>query len=219
MSTATMWKPPTRREYKPKEMDPGQVIVWTVRIDAHWTVPPQYDHETGVTTPGIGWVETVEYDRIGTIWSVATSASSWWVVPEDDDDPNPVVVRRAGKSLKHHFPEGTLYQSGECSNWRDGIRRAENVRKRGVYAVELTDPMRDRSGPYSAYSYHCWHSDPDCPEAAGKERTERVGGGWGLARIVDVLIGREQHSGALPFCPRCIMLEPQPEPARELVTA
>jgi hypothetical protein len=217
MSTATMWKAPARREYNPKPMDPGQVIVWTVRIDAHWTVPPRYDSETGIFTEGIGWVETLEYERIGTIWSLATSANSWWVVPEDDD-PDPLVVRRAGKSLRDGFPEGALYQSGECADWRQGIRRAENVRKRGIYAVVLTEPMRDGSGPYTAYSYRCWHSDPDCPEAAGLKRDERDGS-WTPGRIVDVLVGREQHRGPLPFCPRCVMLEDSPEPARELVTA
>ena len=216
MSKPAMWKPPTRREYKPKEMDPGQVVVWTVRIDAHWTVRPKYDAATETFSEGIGWVDTVEYERIGTVWSVATSASSWWVTPEDDD-PEPVVVRRAGKSYKHHFPEGTLYQSGECRNWREGIRRAENVRRRGVYAVIDRNEQR-----WNTKTLH-WHADQECPAAEGKERWDgqeyAADSDWDAWRIADVMVGRVQLASPGPFCPRCVLLEAAPEPARELVTA
>jgi hypothetical protein len=209
-----MWKAPARREYQPKPMDPGQVVVWTVRIDAHWTVPPRYDSGSATFTEGIGWVGDVEYERIGTVWSQATSASSWWVVPEDGD-PEPVVVRRAGKSWKHHFPEGTLYQSGECAGWRDGIRRAENIRRRGVYAV-VDSEYTSRSGgwgPATTWTTVKWHCDPDCPGAAGKPLDDGTGpgyGDWDVHSITDVLVGRVHLPSAPPFCAQCIMLEPAP---------
>ncbi len=227
MSTLPMWKPPSRREYKPKPMDPGQVIVWTVFIDAHWTVPPRHDPETGTFTEGIGWVRAVEYERIGTIWSEATSASSWWVVPEDED-PDPVVVRRAGKRDNCARREGTLYQSGECRDWRMAIRRAENVRKRGIYAVvheTYTAPAAWGYGRRETRQPLMWHADPECPGAEGKERDDgkdghgayRIGRGWTVSRVTDVLAGRVHEASPPPFCPRCIML--QPEPARQLVEA
>ena len=72
-----------------------------------------------------------------------------------------------------------------------------------------------RTGPGYVYSSVLWHADPDCPDAAGKPRDSSRQ--WTLHRIVDVLVGREYLNGEPPFCPRCIMLEP--EPARELVTA
>jgi len=235
MSTVTMWKPPLRREYAPKPMDPGQVIVWTVRIPARWTVPPRYDSEAGTFTEGIGWTEALEYERIGTVWSAATSASSWWAVP-DDDEGNPVVVRRAGKREATGWrPEGTLYESGECAGWRDGIRRAENVRRRGIYAVvHETYTVPRTYGSREAHEPLMWHCDPDCREAEGRERDDgkdghagyRInrhapsaagGGAWTVNTVTDVLVGRVHLTSPAPFCPRCVMLEP--EPARELVTA
>jgi hypothetical protein len=86
-----------------------------------------------------------------------------------------VVVRRAGKS-QHRFAEGQFFESGECSNWRDGIRRAENVRRRGVFPVvdsELTS--RSWSGPSTTWKNVIWHADPDCPLAAGKDRYDGTG--------------------------------------------
>jgi hypothetical protein len=205
-------------------MDPGEVIVWTVRIGAHWTVPPRFDAETGQFSEGIGWVETVEYERIGTIWSVATSASSWWVVPEDDD-PEPVVVRRAGKSHRGEYAEGQLFQSGECRNWRDGIRRAENVRKHGVYAVVDSEIVSRSWSAWSGDSHTRktlkWHADQECPGAAGKPRWDgheyATESDWDTWRIADVMIGRVQLASLGPFCPRCVMLEPAAD--AELVSA
>ena len=224
MSKRAMWKTPTRREFKPKPMDPGEVVVWTVRIDAHWTVPPRYDSDTQTFTEGIGWVDTVEYERIGTIWSQATSASSWWVVP-DDDDPSPVVVRRAGKSHRGQWAEGDLFQSGECAGWRDGIRRAENVRRRGVYAVVDSEIVSRSYSAWSSYSQTRttlkWHTDPECPAADGYDRWDGQAyayeSDWDVWRIADVLVGRVHLSSPPPFCPHCVMLEATP--ARELVTA
>jgi hypothetical protein len=207
-------------------MDPGQRVTWHVRIDGHYAVRPHF--EDGEYRGGTGWVEAVEYVREGTIWSVATSASAWWVIP-DDAPSAPVIVRRAGKS-RHQYREGQLFQSGECAGWREGIRRAENVRRRGVFAVvDREDVSRSWSGPGTAWKTLTWHSDPDCPAAAGKPRDDGTGcahgrsgpgyGDWTVHRVVDVLIGRAQLSSPPPFCARCVMLEDAPEPARDLVTA
>jgi hypothetical protein len=212
-----MWRPPPRRAYQPKLMDPGQVVVWRVRVDGHYAVPPHF--EDGEYRGGTGWVEASEYERIGTVWSQATSASSWWVVPEDED-PDPVVVRRAGKSYKHHFPEGMLYQSGECAGWRDAIRRAEHVRRHGLYAVVT----QTEKGSYDHWSrrqrpdtrFVSWHSDPECPSAARYERwdgegfayhsTGPDGETWTPATAADVLVGRVQYASDPPFCGQCVML-------------
>ena len=83
-SKITMWKPPPRRDYAPKPMDPGQVVVWTHRIRGYWTVPSRYDPEANTCTPAQGWIPAVDTERIGTIWSDGSSASTWWVLPDDD---------------------------------------------------------------------------------------------------------------------------------------
>lgn len=220
MTRVAMWKPPARREYNPKPMDPGQVVVWTVRIDAHWTVPPRYDG--GTYTQGIGWVEAVEYERIGTIWSEGASPSTWWVLP-DDDQFNPVIVRRAGKKHRFQYAEGELFQSTEGNGWRDAVRRAENVRARGIYPViEHTEPGRyDYCSRRNAPDTHTvvWHADPECPDAAGKARYDGEGharnyhgpdySAWTPGDVARALMGLIQvGSSPTPFCARCIMLDP-----------
>lgn len=200
-----MWKPPPRRKYQPKLMDPGQVIVWTV------TTPGQDRHE-----------------RIGTIWSEATSPSSWWVVP-DDDERNPVVVRRHGKKFSSEHREGELYESREFSGWRENIRRAENVRRRGLYAVVV----QTQAGSYEHWSrrqrpdthFVSWHADPDCPSAARYERWDGEGHAyhasgpdgerWNPLTAADVLVGRVPWASDPPFCGRCVMFT-EPAPASAL---
>jgi hypothetical protein len=229
-SKITMWKPPPRRDYTPKPMDPGQVVVWTHRTRGYWTVPSRYDPEANTCTPAQGWIPALDTERIGTIWSDGSSPSTWWVLP-DDDMLNPVLVRRAGKRHVPEWREGDLFQSTEGDGWRDAVRRAENVRRHGMYAVvkeTYTAPGR-MYGPRETRHVIEWHADPQCPHAAGKQRYDGTGEGYGIGwtgpgyetwnamDATDVLIGRVQLSSPPPFCPRCIMLEP--EPARELVTA
>jgi hypothetical protein len=232
MSKPQMWKAPARREYKPKDMDPGQVIVWSVTIPGYWTIPAHMDGDT-YTGPAGTWIPEDRYERIGTIWSVATSPNSWWVTP-DDDMGNPVVVRRQGKKFSLDRREGELYETREHLGWRDALRRAENVRKRGIFAV--VEGERQPWG-YSRYDYGkremdkviSWHADTDCPLAEGKPRDDGSGyspdrsgpgyGDWNALTAADVLIGRTNHQVPSSFCKHCIMLEPQPEPVRELVTA
>lgn len=234
MSTTGMWKPPPRRDYNPKPMDPGQVIVWTYRIEGHWTVRPSRDADTGAFTEGEGWIPSVKTERIGIIWSEGSSPSTWWVLP-DDDMLNPVLVRRAGKRADYGFKEGDLFQSREGEGWREAIRRAENVRKRGIYAVvQETYTVPLSYGSRETHQPLMWHADPGCPDAAGKERddgkdghegyridryapTDAGGGIWDVNSVTDVLTGRVHLSSPPPFCSRCVMLEP--ESARELVTA
>lgn len=233
-----MWKPPARREYNPKPMDPGQVIVWTHRIHGRWTVPSHYDAAANVYTPAEGWIPPVDTERIGVIWSDGSAPSTWWVLP-DDDMLNPVLVRRAGKRHTPEWREGDLFQGTEGEGWRERIHRAENVRKRGIYAVVHETYTVPRSYGYGSRETHqplMWHCDPDCPEAADKERDDEKdghegyrigrhapsdagGGTWTVNTVTDVLVGRVHLSSPPPFCPRCIMLEPAPETARELVTA
>lgn len=221
-----MWKVPPRREYNPKPMDPGQRVTWHVRIDGHYANPPRF--EDGEYRGGTGWADAIEFTRAGTVWSVATSASAWWVVP-DDEPGNPVVIRRAGKSYRHHWPEGTLYQSRELEHWQDAMRRAENVRHRGVFAViERTDPGRydyasRRNGP-DTHTLR-WHAGQDCPDAAGMRRWDGKGYAhnshgpdseqWSAHSIASVLIGVTEYGGSLPVCGRCVLLEaPAAGPAR-----
>jgi hypothetical protein len=225
--TKTMWKPPARREYQPKPMDPGQRVAWSVTIPGRWERPGYMDGDV-YRGPSGKWIEDVTYTREGTVWSVATSASCWWVVP-DDAPGNAVVVRRAGKS-QHSHREGELFQTREGEGWREGIRRAENVRRRGVYAVvDREDTSRSWAGPGTTWKTLTWHADPGCPQAAGKPRDDGTGcahnrqgpglGQWDVHSVVDVLTGRAQLSSPPPFCGVCIMLEDAAEAARELVPA
>lgn len=212
MSTPVMWKAPTRREYKPKTMDPGQVIVWTARTSGYYA--------GGVWTPDAAWMPAVDTERIGTIWSEGSAPSTWWVLP-DDDQFNPVIVRRAGKKQRGDYREGELFESAEGNGWRDAVRRAENVRARGIYPViEYTE-----AGSYD-YTSRCtrpgthtvvWHADPGCPDAEGKERftgdSARNYRGpdyavWTPGDVARALTGLIQVGGSpTPFCARCIMLD------------
>jgi hypothetical protein len=143
-----------------------------------------------------------------------------------------VVVRRQGKKFSCEHREGELYQSGERSNWREGIRRAENVRRRGVFAVvheTLTKTSGWGWGEQRDEKVIRWHADPDCPHAAGRPRDDGTGlaygrtglnySTWDTLTIADVLVGRVQWASEPPFCKHCIMLEVADAPARELVPA
>ena len=216
------WAPPPRRAYQPGPMDPGQPVTWTWTIGGHWEREdgqPVIDPVTGGPTGQ--WVESVTRTRTGTVWSggPASASTSWWVVP-DDDPANPVVVRRHGRKFSFERAEGQLYQDdGWAAGWRDEIRRAENVRRRGVYPV-VREVIKGSSWGYSRgrdtdRKVIEWHADPECPDAAGKDRDDGEGAAWDrgvtVNDVVDVLTHRVQTSGTPPYCKRCIMLEPAPE--------
>jgi hypothetical protein len=209
--STTMWKIPPRREYNPKPMDPGQPVTWTVRIDGHHEHPGYMDGDV-YRGPSGRWIEPVTYTRTGTVWSVATSASCWWVLP-DDDPQNPVVVRRHGKKWSMDHREGELYQTREHEGWREAIRRAENVRCRGVFAVvDSEHTSRSWTGCGETWKKVMWHADPQCPAAEGKSRDDDPT--WNVHTIADVLVGRVNVQVPSSFCKHCIMLDDAPECAQ-----
>lgn len=211
-----MWKMPPRREYNPKPMDPGQLVTWTVKVEGRWTIPARMEGDV-YRGPSGEYIKPYSYTRTGTVWSVATSASCWWVVP-DDDPRNPVIVRRHGKKFSLDYREGELYQTREQEGWREGIRRAENVRRRGVFAVvdgEYTS--RSWMGRGETWKNIAWHADPQCPAAEGKPRDDSSE--WDVHAVVDVLTGRVNRQVPSSFCRHCIMLEASDALARELVSA
>jgi hypothetical protein len=211
-----MWKAPARREYKPKPMDPGQPVTWTVKVDGRWTIPAHMEGDV-YRGPSGEYVEPYSYTRTGTVWSVATSASCWWVVP-DDDPRDPVIVRRQGKKFSLDRREGELYQTREGEGWREGIRRAENVRRRGVFAVVDSEYTSSSwMGRGETRKFLAWHADRECPAAGGKPRDDSTE--WDVNAMVDVLTGRVNHQVPSSFCKHCIMLEAAPAPAGELVPA
>ena len=93
------WKPPARREYRPKPMDPGQRVSW------ERTLPAVRGEDRGIygryDVPAR--VETIT----GEIWSGGPSANTWWVVP--DGIRAAVMIRRAGKRDIHD--DGALYEA------------------------------------------------------------------------------------------------------------
>lgn len=208
------WKAPSRREFNPRPMDPGQPVTWTVKVDGRWTIPARMEGDV-YHGPSGQYIEPYSYTRTGTVWSVATSASCWWVVP-DDDPHNPVTVRRHGKKFSLDHREGELHQTREHEGWRENIRRAENVRRRGVFAVvDSEHASRSWMGRGETWKNVMWHADQDCPAAEGKPRDDDSE--WDVHAIVDVLVGRVNRQVPSSFCKHCIMLEDAP--ARELVSA
>lgn len=226
-----MWKMPSRRDYNPKPMDPGQPVTWTVKVDGRWTIPAHMDGDV-YHGPSGEYIKPYSYTRTGTVWSVATSATCWWVVP-DDDPRHPVIVRRHGKKFSLDHNEGELYQTREHQNWRQAIRAAETVRAHGMFPViertyqrqsgmEYVSLGRDHGRHQAKYEDDItveWHSDPGCELTAGKERfTGEYAHGmngpgyatWTPGLAAQVLAGTIEWGGQLPFCKRCIMLEDLP---------
>jgi hypothetical protein len=210
------WKAPRPvREYKPKPMDAGQPVQWVKVTPAHWE---GRNWDDPATSPG-QWIEEVRETRTGVIWSVADVESAWWVQP-DDNPARPVYVKRAGKS---DWPRkaGDLYENpGVAEAARANLLRGEVVRQRGIFPV-IDSQNSLRWG--TTYVHVVWHSDPDCPRAAGKEPYDPAnhpkgdvtgyqpfGRGmrklgqqrWTPEDIADVLISGEQAPGDL--CPTCI---------------
>ena len=219
------WKAPARTaQYAPAAMAAGQAVTWTLITPGHWERPdgmPVTDPVTGGPTGQ--WIESASRTRTGRIWSDGPRGTSWWVNP-DDEPASPVVVRRHGKSFSFERAEGQLYEETGWQGWREEIRRAENVRRRGLYPV-VTETFTS-SGYYSPRDPHKvvrWHADPQCPDAAGLEPDDGKGAAYGRdgndgkpwtpLTATDALTGRVSYGGELPFCKHCIMLEPRPEPA------
>ena len=130
------WKPPPRKQWAPKPMDPGQPVKWAVYEPGRWERPggmPVIDQVTG--GPSGTWRESRTYSRAGTIWSPGPDGpNTWWAIP-DDAPAEPVVVRRHGRKFSFEYREGDLHQDDGWSDWRARIARAENVRRRGLYPV------------------------------------------------------------------------------------
>ena len=208
-----------RKAYAPKPMDPGQAVTWTVRIDGHYAVPPHY--ENGDYRGGTGWIDAVEYSRQGIIWSPGSSASTWWVIP-DDSPSDAVLIRRAGKR-DYRDTEGTFFEVPTV--WHEMIRRAENVRSRGIFPViERTEQSyrSDFRGFRESVPEHTvvWHTDPECPGAAGKQAftSDRDGHArgyftpdyrpWDPFEVARVLMGLVTIGcSPTPFCATCILLD------------
>jgi hypothetical protein len=231
-STYQRWKPWTRprpvTEYKPKPMDPGQRVQWTRVIEGHWegrtyieatdTSPPRFEGGT--------WVEETRETRTGVIWSVADTASAWWIQP-DDDPARPVYVRRAGKRERYEHDEGALYEApGVAEAARASLLRAEAIRKRGIFPVidSQSASYGTRYSPRTSHIFLAWHSDPQCPRAAGKDRYDPDDGPqgtvygyqpegravrslgqarWTALDVAQTLISGEQAPSCL--CPDCIV--------------
>lgn len=198
-----MWKPPTRREYRPKPLDPGQPVQWQHEIPGRWTGPSWGSGE---------WIPGERVTRTGTVWSAGPVPSSLWVIP--DDSREPVAVKLPSPRDRERGCGLASIASYPASWARDAVRRAENVRRHGsIFAVI------DRSyETWTGYTYSqrreirhelSWHCDPSCPDAAGKERDpERET--WPVRDVIAILIG-ERHPAVSPrFCNRCIYLS---EPA------
>jgi hypothetical protein len=155
--------------YTAVSMVPGKRVTWTARID-----------------------ETLTRYREGTVWSDGPRASTWWVVQDSilkNDNGAGIVIKRAAKGNRHGYAPGELFEDTRFSNWREGIRRAEYVRRHGVYAVTDGDAPR-------------MHTDTDCSEAKDMLRYDEPD--WDVWRVVDILVGRTSESSA-PLCKRCIM--------------
>jgi hypothetical protein len=180
-----------------------------VKVEGRWTIPAHMEGDV-YRGPSGEYIEPYRYTRTGTVWSVATSATCWWVVP-DDDPRNPVIVRRHGRKFPLDHREGELYQTREHEGWREAIRRAENVRRRGIFAVvDSEHTSRSWMGRGETWKNIAWHAAPQCPAAEGKRRDDSRE--WDVHSIVDVLTGRVNRQVPSSFCQHCIMLEAADEP-------
>jgi len=194
-----MWRAPSRRDYRPKPLDPGQTITWTKEIPGRWTGP----------TWGQGtWIPGKVVTRTGTIWADGPLPSSVWVQADDVNEtvavkmPTPKMVQRG--HVPAEMPSyGPTWQ-------RDALRRANHVAALGaVFAVvnEVRESYRHgyRRGTEETMLWHC---DRECPDAAGKEpRPDHLGYGYTVKTVIDGLIGRTQPQSDGAWCRRCIWLD------------
>jgi hypothetical protein len=174
--------------------------------------PPRREYKLANMAPG--WeVKFRDGERMvpGEVWSDGPDNRSWWVVSEG----RTVLVRESC---------GELRMTGDSSWWVTMIRNAEAVRRDGVFAVvESVIPAKPASY-YSkaqpATSRIIWHRDPQCPDAAGRERFSGSGESdgyfrdwrgdpWGSGSIARVIVGLERPSRSpQPFCARCVFGDP-----------
>jgi hypothetical protein len=150
--------------------------------------------------------QPVEWDaggvtRTGVIWDRADRPNSFWAQPEEDP-AHPVYLSRYGK-------DGPLHEvPGAAGKARANIVRGNLVRQRGIYAVIHRTGYREAA---------CWHTDPDCPRAAGLERydprvhgriadsTAEYGNTWTALDIARELTADFQRKPKnLPVCPDCV---------------
>jgi IclR helix-turn-helix domain len=201
MSNATlpMWKAPSRRQYNPKPLDPGQAITWTKEIPGRWT---------GESWGQGDWIPGQTVNRTGVIWSDGPLPSSVWVHADDVNEtvavkiPTPRMVQR-GHGPAEMPSYGPTWQ-------RDALRRANHVAACGtVYAVVNETREVYRHGyRRSNEEIMLWHTDPACPDAAGKEpRPDHLGYGYTVKTVIDGLIGRTQPQSDGAWCRRCIWMD------------
>lgn len=178
------WRTVAQRAYVPKPLDPGQRVTW--------------ERKTGP-----GERETCS----GVVWSAGPVPSSLWVQP--DGMPGEVVAVKVTRGKPgYQLPR---YPAGWA---RDAVRRAENVRRHGhLYAtVEQVTESWSWSwscGRSTSYRTLCWHADPACADAAGRERDTDAGiRPW--REVVAILTGERTPATDPRFCRRCVYLE---EPA------
>ena len=167
-----------------------------------WKMPRGREYAPRPLDPG----QPVEWDadgvtRTGVIWDRADRPNTWWAQP-GEDPAHPVYLSRYGK-------DGPLHEvPGVADKARANIVRGNLVRQRGIYAVI------HRTGDHAAA---CWHTDPDCPRAAGLERydprvhgriahsTAEYGNTWTALDIARELTADFQHKPKnLPVCPDCV---------------
>jgi hypothetical protein len=220
------WSPPRpASQYKPKPMDPGQRAEWVTVTEAHHENPGYLPDDGTYVPPSGAWVPETRQARTGVIWSVADTASAWWVQP-DEDPGHPVYVKRAGKRDGSHYQEGELYEvPGTAEAARTNAMRAEAIRKRGIFPV-IDSQSASHGGYHPAGTnriYLAWHSDPQCPRTAGKDRYDpdsRPQGivygyqpegravrplgqlRWTVLDVADALVSGEQPPSCL--CAQCI---------------
>lgn len=209
------WKPPTRREYKPKPTDAGQRIEYVRITPAHWE-GRTWNPQGQLLTQGTWVDETVEI-RTGTVWSVAMVGTEFWVQP-DDDTMHPVLVKKATKTA-WQARHGEFYEiTGQGEAARARIRLAERVRKTGIFPVVDFVSNSSRWGQKRAFVK--WHSDEWCEKTKGKElfdlkdfpgdRNEVYGyygpskfhEPWSVHDVVRILVGRDQIPSDL--CSSCV---------------
>jgi hypothetical protein len=138
--------------------------------------------------------------RRGQFWSAGSKPHTFWVLPFEaapwePGRPVPVMLGRQWHGSGYEVA-GTGEQAAE------NVRRAENVRKRGVFSITL-----GHDGPLVGYyrvSTRMVHADTEC--AAGDGWSESHHQPYGVWRVVDVLAGRAQAEPGVEFCPRCVML-------------
>jgi len=195
--------------------DDPEFRTWKMPQVRMWTPPKPRAYKPAKMSPGqeIKFRDLSGEWTAGDIWSDGPYPSTWWVVSDGE-----TVLVSGRKVPAWKYPAGTLYRVAD--NWRDRIRRAENVRRRGVYPVvqeTRKDPGYRREITWRRYVI--WHADTECPDAQGKERFDGSGESdgywhtfrgnpWDAGTIARLIMGLETTGRSpTPFCARCIALD------------